>query len=503
MVHAIGSVNTVKTDGSTKKEGIFSQIGKILTSGQQQLQGESDDRINLLLLGIGGPGHDGPYLTDTMMVVSYKPSTNEMSMISIPRDLVVNIPNYGYRKINSVFTIGKDQNYPGGGPALTVKVVSDLLDIPIQYYGLVDFSGFEKIIDRLGGVNVDVENSFTDYAFPTDNYGYQTVRFTKGQQVMNGVTALNFARSRHGNNGEGSDFARAKRQQKIISGVKVKLLSFGTLLNPKKISDIIGDLGSHTQTNMEVWEMLRFAKLAGNIDTSKIINKVLQDGPGGLLHSATGLGGAFILIPNGDSYEDMRFLAQNIFLDGAADREATGVLVVNASKYTTNGSSTASGLEGFGIDVSGTVTWKGLPVNETTIIDASGGQYPQTIALLKLYRRGITVTTPSAWATATGDNTIYQVLEAAAKANKTSAPTIVLILGKDQPQGGSATLKVPTQTKTTTTNTNSTSNKNTNTKTNSNANSNKNTNSKVNSNANLNGNSNSNTPIVHALSAAL
>ena len=106
-------MNTKKLDGSNVS--FFQQLSRIVTSNGDQLQGESEDRVNILLLGYGGPGHDGPYLTDTMMVASIQPSTKHVALLSIPRDLVVDIPGYDYRKINSVLSFGRDSKYPGGG----------------------------------------------------------------------------------------------------------------------------------------------------------------------------------------------------------------------------------------------------------------------------------------------------------------------------------------------------------------------------------------------------
>ncbi len=488
---AIAVVNTQKLDGTHFKLSFFQQLTHIVTSSNSQLQGEGDDRINVLLMGIGGPGHDGPYLTDTMMVISYQPSTNSVAMISVPRDLVVNIPDYGYRKINSVLSIGRDRVYPGGGEALVVKVMSDVLNIPLQYYARVDFAGFKDIIDRVGGVNVDVENSFADYEYPTENFGYQTIRFTKGVQLMNGDTALKYSRSRHGNNGEGSDFARAKRQQKVLVALREKLLCFGTISNPKKVSDILGAVGSHSQTNMEVWEMLRLAKLAGGINSSRVITRVFDDSANGFLRSATGLGGAYILVPRATGYSDMQFLIQNIFSINAADHETAGVIIANASKYPTISESTRAALAAFGLTILKVVPWTGAPVAATTIIDASAGQFPQTTSLLMRYRRAQTVSTPSVWADQTSDQTIYRLLESSAATAGTTgnAPSLILILGQDQPKDGSS-LNVPTQPKT---NTNAIKNSNTNKSINANSNTNtKKTNTNAASNTNAGG-------TVHAL----
>lgn len=498
---AISVVNTKKIGDDGKKQGFFQQISHILGAGDQQLQGEAEDRINMLLLGIGGPGHDGPYLTDTMIVASIKPSTHQVAMLSIPRDLVVNVPGYDYRKINNVLSFGRDQAYPGGGEALTVKVVSDLLNIPIHYYARVDFQGFEEIIDKVNGVNVSVENTFADASYPTNNYGYQTIRFLKGVQTMDGATALKFARSRHGNNGEGSDFARARRQQKILVALKDKILSFGTLANPKKVSDILGALGSHSQTSMEVWEMLRLARMAGTFDADHIYNKVLDDGPAGLLKADTGLGGAFILVPKSKSYDDIRFLANNIFLAAAVTKEQARVLVVNASKYTGIGDAAVQALAGFDVHVAKAANLKDTTITTTVIVDASGGQFPQTLAFLNAFRHNQRTYSLAEWTEATNDTLLSQYLEpvensAVVNSNVYFPPNLILVLGQDQPKDGGTVLSIPTQKKSTNTNT-TTTNANTNT-------TNKNTNTTLKKTTNTNStntsvNKNTNTGLpVHA-----
>ena len=184
--------------------------------GWENLKGELDDRINFLLLGQGGVGHEGPYLTDTIIFASLKPSTKELAMFSIPRDFYVKIPKNGWARINSANSIGETTDYDGGGSAYTAKIIEDVFDQPVHYWLRVDFDAFQKIIDDLGGVNVCVDHSFTDEYYPDENFGYEPVEFEEGCQKMNGDTALKFSRSRHGTNGEGSDFARSARQQKII-----------------------------------------------------------------------------------------------------------------------------------------------------------------------------------------------------------------------------------------------------------------------------------------------
>src|SRR3989339_1116008 len=230
-----------------KNSYLVRQISNILSSKEKYLGGEKDDRINFVLLGMGGEGHDGPYLTDTMMIASFKPSTKEAAIFSLPRDMIVPLSQNDYRKINSIYSIGQSQNGQGG--ELVKEVLSRTFGIPIHYYAAIDFQGFVEMIDEVGGIEVEVENSFVDYQFPTADDKYQEVSFKSGQQEMDGLTALRFARSRHGNNGEGSDFARIKRQQKILLAAKDKVTSFNTLINPKKITKLYSLFTQYTATD--------------------------------------------------------------------------------------------------------------------------------------------------------------------------------------------------------------------------------------------------------------
>lgn len=468
---AISVINTKKLDGG--KLSFFQQLTRIVTSGGDKLQGETDDRVNILLLGYGGPGHDGPYLTDTMMVISVQPSTKQVALISIPRDLVVDIPGYDYRKINSVLSFGRDQKYPGGGEAFAVNVVRDVLNIPIQYYARVDFDGFKDVIDQVGGITVTVDTAFSDFQYPDNAYGYDPISFKAGQQTMDGTAALKFSRSRHGNNGEGSDFARAARQQKIIVALKEKLLSFGTLSNPKKISDVLGSLGSHSQTNMEIWEMLRLAKMVGGIQSDQIINKVYDDSASGLLRAATGTGGAFILVPRDGNYRNMRFLAQNIFLLGAANRESANILVVNATSFANLGATERQVLLSFGLNALKASTLANASIGQTILVSLRPGQFPATERLLSLYARAAGTIDVTNWTSQTGDTTLAELLSTPITTNTnrvtnstvTVTPNLIVVLGQDQPKPSTTSSPASTNTNAAASTNNNTTSTNTNTKT--------------------------------------
>lgn len=289
----------------------FRRLKAFVTSGGNELAGAERDRINLLILGMGGPGHDGPFLTDTIIFASIKPSTNQTALLSIPRDLAAPIPGYGWYKINHANAFGEEER-PGEGGAYAAQVVEKVLDEPVDYYVRVDFTAFEQLIDEVGGVDVVVDRMFTDRSFPDGPNQFTTVSFNKGAQHMDGKTALLFARSRHGNNGEGSDFARAKRQQKVLVALRDQLLSLGTITNPARVRRIIQTLREHITTNANVTEIVRLLSLAQSVDTKTIKQHVLTNAEDDLLMNAT-VNGAFLLQPRAGDYREIHALVNELF----------------------------------------------------------------------------------------------------------------------------------------------------------------------------------------------
>jgi LCP family protein required for cell wall assembly len=172
---------------------------------------DRQERINILLLGIDQrPGENGPFRTDTMILVSLDPATNTASMLSIPRDLWVRIPGYGENRINTAHSTGDAENYPGGGVALAKKTVAQNFGVPVHYYVRVNFTGFEQLIDAIGGLDIDVATAIHDDKYPTEDYGTLVLDIPAGLQHMDGITVLRYARSRHGT----GDFDRMDRSRR-------------------------------------------------------------------------------------------------------------------------------------------------------------------------------------------------------------------------------------------------------------------------------------------------
>lgn len=355
-----------------EEKGFLSGLRRLVPSGDKVLAGEDEDRINILLLGMGGAGHDGAYLTDTIILASIKPSTHEVVMVSIPRDLTIPIENSGWRKINNVNAFAEAKGNDGG--EASKEALSQVFNLPIHYYIRADFQGFINIIDELGGVEVNVENTLDDYSYPIlgqednpDYYArYEHLHIEEGVQKMDGSLALKYARSRHAYGIEGSDFARARRQQLVIEAVKDKLLSRQTLLNPVTLGKLINQFEEHIDTDLEVWEMLKLWNVAKEVNREKINNVVLSDAPDSYLVASMSEETGFILSPKTGNFGKIRSMLQDVFkseLDEeksqdnpleAEDliiKQEASVAVLNGTWISGLASEIASDLEKFGFNI--------------------------------------------------------------------------------------------------------------------------------------------------------
>jgi LCP family protein required for cell wall assembly len=251
---------------------------------------QGTDPINILLLGID-KRDDEPIegtRSDTMMLVSIDPVTKSAALVSLPRDMWVSIPGCTYRD----GCIGGQQRinvaHAVGGPELAVQTVSADFGLPIQFYARVDFHGFQQLVDAAGGVIIDVDWPVKDDEYPTPDYGYMRIYFGPGPQLMDGATALEYARSRHGMN----DFARAGRQQKVILSLRNRVLQLNML---SKAPEMVGIIQDSVTTNVTPVQMLALAKLVSQIDRDRITNLVIDTT---YVRPFTGADGADLLQPD-------------------------------------------------------------------------------------------------------------------------------------------------------------------------------------------------------------
>jgi LCP family protein required for cell wall assembly len=238
-------------------------------------------RINILFVGLrGGDPIEGgcPFCTDTLILLTVDPITKTAGMLSIPRDMWVNIPGFGYSRINTAWTLGRGSRLPGGGPALTMKTVSHFIGVPVDYYVQVDFDTFVDVIDLIGGV--DIYNDETIVLDPMSHgKDFPKVKITCcGIRHLNGTTALAFARCRHTEQGcKDGDVGRAKRQQKVIFGIRDKVL------RPENFPDLLAQaprlystFSAGIHTNMSLDDAIKLAVLVRDIPRENIKNGVIE-----------------------------------------------------------------------------------------------------------------------------------------------------------------------------------------------------------------------------------
>lgn len=304
---AYRSINKITADsGSNNLFNLFDDLAK------HSVKGQADGRTNILLLGNGGKNHPGGGLTDTMIVLSINWQNKKVAMISVPRDLWVKINGTTYSKINYAYFYGnQNPKVSGGGGKVASDVISSVVGLPIHYYVSLDFDGFKKIVDTLGGVDIYVDKDLYDPYYPAANMiDYDPFKITVGMHHMDGATALKYARSRETT----SDFDRSRRQQQVLSAIKEKTLSLETLSNPKKVTDLIIILGDHLKTNMSVSEIRSLWDQIKGIDTANMTNKVFDTAPGSPLTSLQDERGYIIVPKKGiGNFADVQQIARNIF----------------------------------------------------------------------------------------------------------------------------------------------------------------------------------------------
>lgn len=280
----------------------FSGGAPALNSANLPVIGESDgnyDLINILLLGNGGANHPGGALCDVIQVLLINTKTKKALMVSVPRDLFVDIGGSKH-KINEVYFRGEAQGVGLGG-AESKRIVGEFLGIPVHYYLKIDFAGFKKIVDILGGIDVKVDKGIFDSV-----WGYH---ISPGEHHFNGREALDYVRSRYST----SDFDRSERQQKALVAMRDQALSSEFLADPKKISEAITTLTNNFRTDVSPEEMVKLAYLAQDIPDKNISDYVFSTGNDNLLYSTITRGGAYGIFPVGDNYEKIHeFIKQKL-----------------------------------------------------------------------------------------------------------------------------------------------------------------------------------------------
>jgi len=303
-------------------------------------------RITVLLIGLDyrdWTAGEGAPRSDTMILLTIDPLSKTAGMLSIPRDMWVNIPGFGYSRINTAYSSGEGAKLPGGGPALAMKTVEQFIGVPIQYYAQIDFYTFIEFIDLIGGIEI---NSTERLVLDPIGSGKDKLIITCcGIRELNGEKALAYARTRKT---EGGDIDRAERQQKVILGIRRKVLSpknFPVLLG--KAQQFYEEFSAGIRTNMPFETALQLGVLAKDIPQRDIKRGVIDNSMAAFDNTTLGGQDASVMKPFPDKIRELR---DQIFTSGGplsplAQGDPTALMVADQAKVRLLNGSVSPGLE--------------------------------------------------------------------------------------------------------------------------------------------------------------
>ncbi len=281
LINTVAPLPTIDPSGS-----------QILNNGQET--------VNFLLIGSDKrPGSS--FRTDTMVIAVLRPNDGQVSLISIPRDLWVSIPGWENQRINTAYQHGISVGYPGGGPGLLKETILYNLGIRIDHTALVEFDGFRKIVDTLGGVDVPVSCPYTDWHLidpsydPENENNWSLYTVGPGLVHMDGDLALWYARSRQKSN----DFDRGRRQQEVLRALFTQALKAGTLTH---IPELYNNLKDTVETDLGLADLLQLAVYAPKMTNADIRSYYIRPP---IVNSWITDGGAYVLSPNQDLLQQM------------------------------------------------------------------------------------------------------------------------------------------------------------------------------------------------------
>lgn len=373
----------IKEATSTPDEfGVITDVTTPLQSvdGPEPELWDGASRVSMLVMGLDyrdWAAGEGAPRTDTMMLLTIDPLARTAGMISIPRDLWVNVPGFEYGRINTAYSLGESYQLPGGGPGLALETVEELLGVPIDYYALVDFGAFIRFVDEIGGVKVEIPEKIKVDLLGDNNM--KTIR--PGSQVLTGEIALAYARARKT---EGGDFDRAQRQQQVIMGIRNQFMRADIVAKILPNAPVLyQELSSGIRTNLTLEQAIQLGWLARQIPEEDIRQGVI--GPPDQVNLLKSPEGDDVLKPITNKIRELRdevFFGSERFSPAAASRDPVELVKAEAPKLTVlNGTATAGlaastteYLQSQGIDVNITGNADQLYTN-TTIFDYTGKVY--------------------------------------------------------------------------------------------------------------------------------
>ena len=338
------------------------------------------DRVNVLVMGIDQREHEqGPWRTDTMLVMTIDPVSMTGGMLSIPRDLWVPIPGYEEGRINTAHYLGDLYDYPGGGSALAAKTVQYNLGVPIHYHARINFTAFEELVDLIGGIDVYVEKEIIDPTYPDEGTGYDPLYVPAGWQHFDGAMALKYARTRHS---EGGDFDRAKRQQQVVLAVFEQITRLDLLPQLATRSPALWEaLQDSVVTDLTLDQIVALARLASDVEPDDIRYSVIDERYTQFWETPDG---QQVLIPLRDPIRELRdaiFTAHAPLPQQAGDAaarleaEAATIEVRNGTMTEGLASHTTEYLEQQGIQIANVANADRVDYTESLVIVYTGKTY--------------------------------------------------------------------------------------------------------------------------------
>ena len=388
LVYTISSPPISEVIGPTLEPGSTPAAGVEVSDGipsidnapaEELPEWDGSSRVTVLVMGLDyrdwSTQANEYYRTDTMMLLTIDPVTKTAGILSIPRDLWAAIPGFSPQKINAAHYFGDLYKYPGGGPALAVKTVENVIGVPIDYYARIDFNTFVRFIDLIGGVKVDVEQQIE---LEVIGKAYDVV-LEPGRYTLNGENTLAYVRNRYVGDG---DFGRSRRQQQVIMGIRERMLNptvFTMLI--ENAADLYTEFTQGILTNISLKDALALGILATKVEVEDISIRVI-----GEEHIVYGSSpdDLSILIPLPDKIRELRdeIFATSGSLTPAMEGdplvlmqlESARITIQNASYDPNLGQRTANYLTSLGANVVG-VEQAGTAYETTAIIDHSGNPY--------------------------------------------------------------------------------------------------------------------------------
>lgn len=286
-----------------------------------------DERITILLLGVDIAA-GGASRTDTLILVNIDPVEKTANMMSIPRDLKVVIPGYGVHKINAAFALGEFNEVQGGGAGLTIRTIESNLGIPVHGFVQIDFQGFIKMIDTVGGITVDVPYPLRDDEYPAENFRYQRIYFPAGWQHLDGEEALIYARTRH----QDGDTMRSVRQQQVLMALRDQAVSLDLVT---QLPTLIRQFGDSVRTDISIGDAVKLAQLGMEIPRDEINSVSIVPS----LYEDPGIDGTYYLSADWTIAEEIftEFTGERISPPGAAISDpdyGASIMILNGTTNT-------------------------------------------------------------------------------------------------------------------------------------------------------------------------